>query len=126
MLPLSRPPTRWLRLFRPGTLDLILTKMMRGDDPQDMADIRFLMDYDRINSSELEQAFADAVIPDPAGITRCLRTRQAPRSRPCATTHNPTGMRVSFWRTAAYPISIAALLSPNDSTGMPIFSSIET
>ena len=64
VLPLSRPPTRWLRLFRPGTLDLILTKMMRGDDPQDMADIRFLMDYDRINSSELEQAFADAVIPD--------------------------------------------------------------
>ena len=24
------------------TLDLILTKMMRGDDPQDMADIAFL------------------------------------------------------------------------------------
>src|SRR5437868_2421264 len=43
LVPITRPPTRWLRLFRPDTLDLILTKMMRGDDPQDMADIAFLI-----------------------------------------------------------------------------------
>ena len=29
LVPITRPPTRWLRLFRPATLDLILTKMMR-------------------------------------------------------------------------------------------------
>ena len=33
IVPITRPPTRWLRLFRPATVDLILTKMMRGDDP---------------------------------------------------------------------------------------------
>jgi hypothetical protein len=62
--PISRPPTRWLRLARPATLDLILTKMMRGDDPQDMADIAFLLGHDRITPNELERAFAEAVIPD--------------------------------------------------------------
>src|SRR5262245_58145403 len=30
ILPINRPTTRWLRLFRPATLDLILSKMMRG------------------------------------------------------------------------------------------------
>src|SRR5580765_3500114 len=43
LVPVTHPPTRWLRLFRPATPDLILTKMMRGDDPQDMADIAFLI-----------------------------------------------------------------------------------
>ncbi len=64
IVPVTRPPTRWLRLFRPATLDLILTKMMRGDDPQDMADIAFLLRHDRVTPGEIEQALADAVIPD--------------------------------------------------------------
>ena len=61
---LTRPSTRWLRLFRPATLDLILTKMMRGDDPQDMADIAFLIRHDRITPAQIESALAAAVIPD--------------------------------------------------------------
>lgn len=40
IVPVLRPPTRWLKLFRPATIDLILTKMMRGEDPQDMSDVR--------------------------------------------------------------------------------------
>ena len=64
LLPITRPPTRWLRLFRPATLDLVLTKMMRGDDPQDMADIAFLIRHDRITPAQIEGALADAVIPD--------------------------------------------------------------
>src|SRR5437879_2341734 len=43
LVPITLPPMRWLRLFRPATLDLILTKMMRGVDPQDMADIAFML-----------------------------------------------------------------------------------
>jgi len=58
------PVTRWLRLLRPATLDLVLTKMMRGDDPQDLADIAFLIRHDRITPAQLERAFHDAVIPD--------------------------------------------------------------
>ena len=45
-------------------LDLILTKMMRGEDAQDMADIGFLIRHDRITPDAIERALADAVIPD--------------------------------------------------------------
>lgn len=64
LLPVTRPPTRWLRLFRPATPDLILTKMMRGDDPQDMADIAFLIRHDQITPAQIESALDEAVIPD--------------------------------------------------------------
>ena len=64
LVAIHRPPTRWLRLFRPATLDLILTKMMRGDDPQDMADIAFLVRHDRLTPDQIERAIVDAVIPD--------------------------------------------------------------
>jgi hypothetical protein len=64
LVTIHRPPTRWLRLFRPATLDLILTKMMRGEDTQDMADIAFMIRHDHITPDDLERALADAVIPD--------------------------------------------------------------
>ena len=53
-----------MRLFRPATLDLILTKIMRGDDPQDMADIAFLIRRDRITPEQVESAIAEAVLTD--------------------------------------------------------------
>ena len=45
-------------------MDLILTKMMRGDDPQDMADIAFLIGHDHITPAQIESTLAEAVIPD--------------------------------------------------------------
>jgi hypothetical protein len=57
------PGFRHLRLYRPATLDLVLTKMMRND-PQDREDIGFLMrqaDYDAL---QMRQALDAAVIPD--------------------------------------------------------------
>ena len=68
IVPITRPATRWLRLFRPATLDLILTKMMRGDDPQDMADAAFLIRHDGITPAQIESAFVEAVIPDLAEL----------------------------------------------------------
>ena len=64
IIPISCPPLRWLRLFRPATLDLVLTKMMRGDDPQDMADIAFLIRHDRLTPELIESALAEVVLPD--------------------------------------------------------------
>jgi len=49
---------RWLNLQRPATLDLVLTKMMRGNDEQDMADARFMIEHDQITRAQLEAAFA--------------------------------------------------------------------
>lgn len=58
------PGLRWLRLARPATIDLVLTKMMRGADPIDTADLEFLIRHDRIKPKELEAALAVAVIPN--------------------------------------------------------------
>jgi hypothetical protein len=58
------PVLRWLKLFRPATIDLILTKMMRGDDPQDMADVDFLIRHDHITPEQMEPAFATVRMPD--------------------------------------------------------------
>lgn len=58
IIPISRPTVKWLRLFRPATLDLVLTKMMRGDDAQDMADAKFMIEHDQITRAQLEAAFA--------------------------------------------------------------------
>lgn len=63
LLPVTRPPLRWLQLFRPATLDLILTKMMRGDDTQDMADIEFMIRHDGVTPEQIEATFDQAVIP---------------------------------------------------------------
>ena len=68
LVPITRPATRWLRLFRPATLDLILTKMMRGDDPQDMADVDFLVRHDRVRADQIEAALAAVVLPDLAEL----------------------------------------------------------
>ena len=37
---------------------------MRGDDPQDLEDIAFLIRHDRATPEQIERAFAEAVIPD--------------------------------------------------------------
>lgn len=55
--PVPRPNLRQLKLFRPATIDLVLTKMMRGSDPQDMADAEFMIRHDRIKEAQLLEAF---------------------------------------------------------------------
>jgi hypothetical protein len=78
LVPIMSLQLRWLRLFRPATLDLILTKMMRGDDAQDMEDIAFMIRHDRITSEQIERAFTEVVIPD------LLEFREAfEKAKPC-------------------------------------------
>jgi len=54
-----------VEIYRPSTLDLILTKCMRGKDPEDLADIRFLLSVEPIPVEELRSAFATARMPIP-------------------------------------------------------------
>jgi hypothetical protein len=54
---------RRLQVFRPSTVDLILTKMMR-QDPQDLADIAFLLRHEPMGTEALREAFARARVPD--------------------------------------------------------------
>ena len=81
ILPVLRPPLKHLRLFRPATIDLILTKMMRGNDEQDMQDVNFMIRHDRVTVPQIEGAFRDAVIPD------CTELRDAyDRAKPTVLT----------------------------------------
>ena len=80
LVPLPRPATRWLRLFRPATLDLILTKMMRGDDPQDSADVAFLIRHDAVTPAQIETALEEAMIPDLVELREAFE-RAKPRVR---------------------------------------------
>lgn len=66
------PGLAFLRLFRPSTEDLILTKMMRID-PQDRSDIEFLLLQSGIDLPALERLFAAAKVPDIAEIADAFR-----------------------------------------------------
>jgi hypothetical protein len=72
----QRPPLNHLRLYRPATLDLILSKMMRGDDPQHMAEIRWMIAHERISRHDLEAAFSAAQVPDDAEIMESFAIAQ--------------------------------------------------
>lgn len=54
---------RHLQVFRPATLDLILTKMARAD-ANDLADIRFLLEREPVTTGQLQEAFVKARLPD--------------------------------------------------------------
>jgi hypothetical protein len=64
LVAITRPPTKWLTLFRPHAIDLVLTKMMRGADEQDMEDVEFLVRHDALTSEQMEPAFATVRMPD--------------------------------------------------------------
>jgi hypothetical protein len=52
-----------LKVSRPATIDLVLTKMARGDT-QDLEDIQFLLAQERLSPEQLRNAFAQARVPD--------------------------------------------------------------
>jgi len=56
-----------LSIFRPAILDLVLTKMARGDE-NDLKDIRFLLQQEKISCDALHAAFARARVPDVSEI----------------------------------------------------------
>ena len=63
IVPILGENWRWLRVFRPSTVDLILTKMMR-DDPQDLADIGFLLRQESLGAATMRAAVAAARVPN--------------------------------------------------------------
>lgn len=64
IVPIKKPATRFLQLFRPDAVDLILSKMMRGNDTQDMQDIAFLIRIGGVTFAQMEAAFQSVRIPD--------------------------------------------------------------
>ena len=69
---IARPDLKHLRLYRPATIDLILSKMMRGDDPQHMDEIRWMIAREHISNATLEAAFNTSHVPDDAEIAEAF------------------------------------------------------
>lgn len=65
-----------LTLFRPATTDFVLTKMMRGADPEDLADIEFLLKHEPLLEAELEKAFGRARVPEIRELHDAFRAAQ--------------------------------------------------
>ena len=74
---------RKLTVFRPSTLDLVLTKMARGD-ANDLADIRFLLQQEAISTDQLRAAFTHARVPDVPELQELFKMSQ-PKVIACAT-----------------------------------------
>jgi hypothetical protein len=66
-----------LSIYRPATIDLILTKMARGDD-DDLDDIAFLLRQESLRADDLREAFDRARVPDVPEI-RELFARTQPK-----------------------------------------------
>jgi len=64
-----------LAVFRPSTLDLVLTKMARGDE-NDLLDIRFLLRQQTLTVGELQSAFARARVPEVTEVQDLFRAAQ--------------------------------------------------
>lgn len=64
-----------LHVFRPATVDLVLTKMARADG-QDLADIRFLLSQESLTTDDLQKAFSRARVPDVPEIRELFRAAQ--------------------------------------------------
>ena len=66
---------RNLTVFRPATVDLILTKMARADE-DDLQDIRFLLQQEILTRDQLETAFGRARVPDVEEIRELFNRAQ--------------------------------------------------
>jgi hypothetical protein len=73
LVPIPAPDLKWLQLFRPHALDLLLTKMMRGRDPQDMEDAAFIIHSAGISRAEVADAIARARLPEIPEIETAFR-----------------------------------------------------
>jgi hypothetical protein len=58
IVPITRLQLKHLKLLRPATIDLVLSKMMRGNDEQDMVDAEFMIRHDAITEVQLIDAFS--------------------------------------------------------------------
>ncbi len=65
-----------LKLLRPANLDLILTKMMRGADPEDLSDIEFLLKNEPVTEAQLRAAFERVRLPEIQELRDAFRAAQ--------------------------------------------------
>jgi hypothetical protein len=77
ILPITRLRVNRLELLRPAAVDLVLAKMVRGNDEQDTADAEFLNRHGRIAETQLLAAFSQMNLLDLAEFCIAALTRRA-------------------------------------------------
>jgi hypothetical protein len=70
------PGLKHLEIYRPNTIDLVLTKMTRPGDPEDLEDIKFMLERGKITTDKLRQAFRTAKVPPIPEIEEAFKGRQ--------------------------------------------------
>lgn len=78
LAPIDLPGLGKLQLSRPAAIDLLLTKMMRGPDPEDMADAAFLIHAGGLDTATIRAAIAEARVPDVPEIEAAFMAAQPP------------------------------------------------
>jgi hypothetical protein len=73
IVPIPLSGFRFLKLFRPATEDLILTKMMRVD-PQDREDLRFLVSQAGLTRGAMDLLLSQARLPPVQEIEDAFRS----------------------------------------------------
>ena len=76
-----------LVVFRPAALDLILTKMARGDE-NDLTDIQFLLRQENFSREKLRDVFARARLPDLPELRELFQAAQ-PKVLACLHRNEP-------------------------------------
>jgi hypothetical protein len=66
---------RKLAVFRPATMDLILTKMARADE-DDLLDVHFLIQQETLTRDQLQMAFGRARVPEVVEIRELFQRAQ--------------------------------------------------
>ena len=80
-------PPHWLTRHESPDL-LVLTKMMRGADPEDLSDIAFLLQHGPATDAELRATFANVRLPDIHELRDAFRTAQ-PKVRVASSSDSP-------------------------------------
>ncbi|MEO8353285.1 MAG: hypothetical protein ABI680_16270, partial [Chthoniobacteraceae bacterium] len=76
--PILLPGLVELRLSRPAAIDLLLTKMMRGLDPEDMAESAFLIQAGRVDATVIRAATPPRHSGNTGRFSRCTAAHYAP------------------------------------------------
>ncbi len=70
------PGLKHLEIYRPSIVDLLLTKMMRAEDQEDLEDIKFLIHEGKLTEGRVQSAFASAKVPKVPEIEDAFEKRQ--------------------------------------------------
>jgi hypothetical protein len=112
-------PLEKLEVFRPATIDLLLTKMARGDEQ----DIGFLLTREPLPREELQAAFERARVPDVTEIRELFVAAQ-PKVLKLARSFRRNRRKVFLWLAVFNTFLLLAQRACNPARATPCCLSV--